>query len=60
MDAAAEAVTREQRLQDGDFLPFAAGWAQLRDGYLHWLAGIRNIRRNVPLASTRRNAAGCA
>ncbi len=33
------AVTREQRLQDGDFLPFAAGWAQLRDGYLHWLAG---------------------
>ncbi|WP_422843193.1 PD-(D/E)XK nuclease family protein [Acidovorax sp. M2(2025)] len=39
MDAAAEAVTREQRLQDGDFLPFAAGWTQLRDGYLHWLAG---------------------
>lgn len=39
MDAAAEAVTREQRLQDGDFLPFAAGWAQLRDGYLQWLAG---------------------
>jgi ATP-dependent helicase/nuclease subunit B len=39
MDAAAEAVTRQQRLQDGDFLPFAAGWAQLRDGYLHWLAG---------------------
>nr|WP_295941401.1 PD-(D/E)XK nuclease family protein [uncultured Acidovorax sp.] len=39
MDAAAEAVTREQRLQDGDFLPFAAGWAQLRDGYLQWLGG---------------------
>ena len=39
MDAAAEAVTRQQRLQDGDFLPFAAGWTQLRDGYLHWLAG---------------------
>ena len=39
MDAAAEAVTREQRLQDGDFLPFAAGWTQLRDGYLQWLAG---------------------
>lgn len=39
MDAAAEAVTRQQRLQEGDFLPFAAGWAQLRDGYLHWLAG---------------------
>ena len=26
-------------LQDGDFLPFAAGWPQLRDGYLQWLAG---------------------
>ncbi|MDH4416257.1 MAG: PD-(D/E)XK nuclease family protein [Acidovorax sp.] len=39
MDAAAEVVTREQRLQEGDFLPFAAGWTQLRDGYLHWLAG---------------------
>lgn len=39
MDAAAEAVTHAQRLQDGDFLPFAAGWPQLRDGYLRWLAG---------------------
>ncbi|WP_298211298.1 PD-(D/E)XK nuclease family protein [Acidovorax sp.] len=37
MDAAAEVVTREQHLQDGDFLPFAAGWEQLRDGYQHWL-----------------------
>lgn len=38
MDAAAEAATHLQRLQEGEFLPFAAGWAQLRDGYLHWLA----------------------
>ncbi len=38
MDSAAHAVTREQRLGEGDFLPFAAGWPQVRDGYLHWLA----------------------
>ncbi|KQO24350.1 exonuclease [Acidovorax sp. Leaf76] len=38
MDAAAQAVTREQRLGEGDFLPFAAGWPQVRDGYLRWLA----------------------
>ncbi len=40
MDAAAERVTREQRLQEaGEFLPFASGWPALRDGYLQWLAG---------------------
>ena len=38
MDAAADAVTREKGLGAGDFLPFAAGWPQVRDGYLHWLA----------------------
>jgi len=38
LDAAAQAVTRQQRLGEGDFLPFAAGWPQVRDGYLHWLA----------------------
>lgn len=37
MDAAAEAVTREQRLASGEFLPFASGWRALRDGYLRWL-----------------------
>lgn len=40
MDAAAEQVTREQRLAEaGEFLPFASGWPALRDGYLQWLAG---------------------
>ncbi len=40
MDAAAEQVTREQRLTEaGEFLPFASGWPALRDGYLQWLAG---------------------
>lgn len=38
MDAAAHAVTAEQGLNEGDFLPFAAGWPQVRDGYLRWLA----------------------
>jgi ATP-dependent helicase/nuclease subunit B len=38
MDAAAQAVTRQQGLGEGDFLPFAAGWPQVRDGYLRWLA----------------------
>jgi ATP-dependent helicase/nuclease subunit B len=38
MDAAAHAVTRQQGLSDGEFLPFAAGWAQVRDGYLRWFA----------------------
>ncbi|MFN4120480.1 PD-(D/E)XK nuclease family protein [Acidovorax sp.] len=38
MDHAAHAVTQAQRLGEGDFLPFAAGWPQVRDGYLRWLA----------------------
>ena len=38
MDSAAQAVTLEQGLNEGDFLPFAAGWPQVRDGYLRWLA----------------------
>lgn len=27
-----------QRLGEGEFLPFAAGWPAVRDGYLQWLA----------------------
>jgi ATP-dependent helicase/nuclease subunit B len=38
LDIAADDVTREQRLEQGDFLPFAAAWPQVRDGYLTWLA----------------------
>ena len=38
MDSAAQAVTQQQGLGGGDFLPFAAGWPQVRDGYLRWLA----------------------
>jgi ATP-dependent helicase/nuclease subunit B len=38
IDAAADRVTREQDLPADEFLPFAAAWPQLREGYLKWLA----------------------
>jgi ATP-dependent helicase/nuclease subunit B len=38
LDIAAEEVTRLQRLEPGEFLPFSAAWPQVRDGYLGWLA----------------------
>jgi ATP-dependent helicase/nuclease subunit B len=37
LDQAAAATTRERGLDDGDFLPFAAVWPAVRDGYLAWL-----------------------
>lgn len=37
LDIAADEVTREQGLEEGEFLPFAAAWPQVRDGYLAWL-----------------------
>jgi len=39
LDTAAQTAQQTHGLPEGDFLPFAAGWPQLRDGYLHWLAG---------------------
>jgi ATP-dependent helicase/nuclease subunit B len=39
LDRIADDVTRSQRLDEGEFLPFAAAWPQVRDGYLAWLAG---------------------
>lgn len=38
MDEAAARATREQQLPEGDFLPYASAWPQLRAGYLDWLA----------------------
>jgi ATP-dependent helicase/nuclease subunit B len=38
LDAVARQVTQEQGLDDGEFLPFAATWPQVRDGYLAWLS----------------------
>ena len=37
IDICAQEVTRDMRLEQGEFLPFAATWPQLRDGYLAWL-----------------------
>ncbi|EYC50837.1 exonuclease [Hylemonella gracilis str. Niagara R] len=37
LDAAAQAVAREQRLADDEFLPFQVAWPRLREGYLDWL-----------------------
>ncbi|MCJ0763059.1 PD-(D/E)XK nuclease family protein [Variovorax terrae] len=38
LEQAAEATTRAMHLDDGEFLPFAAAWPQVREGYLDWLA----------------------
>ncbi|MEP6824049.1 MAG: PD-(D/E)XK nuclease family protein, partial [Ramlibacter sp.] len=37
LEITAGEVTRDQGLDDGEFLPFAAAWPQARDGYLAWL-----------------------
>jgi ATP-dependent helicase/nuclease subunit B len=38
LDDAAKAQSKAMGLSEDDFLPFAASWPQVRDGYLHWLA----------------------
>jgi ATP-dependent helicase/nuclease subunit B len=38
LEITAQEVTRAQRFEEGEFLPFAAAWPQVRDGYLAWLA----------------------
>jgi ATP-dependent helicase/nuclease subunit B len=37
LDQASEATTQSMGLADGEFLPFAAAWPTVRDGYLRWL-----------------------
>jgi ATP-dependent helicase/nuclease subunit B len=37
LDGAAEAETLSMGLPEGEFLPFAAAWPALRNGYLGWL-----------------------
>jgi ATP-dependent helicase/nuclease subunit B len=39
MAAAEREATREFGLSEAEFLPFAAAWPAVRDGYLEWLAG---------------------
>jgi ATP-dependent helicase/nuclease subunit B len=38
LEDASLATTRLMGLADGEFLPFAAAWPAVRDGYLRWLA----------------------
>jgi ATP-dependent helicase/nuclease subunit B len=38
LNAASEATTQSMDLGEGEFLPFAAAWPTVRDGYLRWLA----------------------
>lgn len=38
LDAASEAATQAMDLGEGEFLPFAAAWPTVREGYLRWLA----------------------
>jgi ATP-dependent helicase/nuclease subunit B len=38
LDDCAREALRELRLEEGEFLPFEAGWPAMRDGYLAWLA----------------------
>jgi len=37
LDAASTATTESMGLDDGEFLPFAAAWPTVREGYLRWL-----------------------
>ena len=39
LDITAAEVTRTLGLEEGEFLPFAAAWPQVRQGYLAWLQG---------------------
>jgi ATP-dependent helicase/nuclease subunit B len=38
LDAASVATTESMALPEGEFLPFAAAWPAVREGYLDWLA----------------------
>ncbi len=39
INIAAEQATRKLALSDSEFLPFAAAWPKVAEGYLAWLAG---------------------
>ena len=38
LDETAQEVTRSMRFEESEFLPFAAAWPKVREGYLEWLA----------------------
>lgn len=39
IESAAQRATQELGLSDAEFLPFAAAWPAVREGYLEWLVG---------------------
>ncbi|MCX8518298.1 MAG: PD-(D/E)XK nuclease family protein [Rhodoferax sp.] len=47
LDAAAEVETRRLDLPQGEFLPFAASWPAVRDGYLNWLGAYQTTEGAV-------------
>ena len=60
LDAAAEQATRNMALAEGEFLPFAAAWPRVREGYLAWLAAFEaggarfeqaEVEKNTPLGA---------
>jgi len=60
LDAAADQATRNMALAQGEFLPFAAAWPRVRDGYLAWLASFEaggarfeqgEVAREMPLGA---------
>jgi ATP-dependent helicase/nuclease subunit B len=38
LDIAAQEVTQSMRFEESEFLPFAAAWPKVREGYLDWLS----------------------
>jgi ATP-dependent helicase/nuclease subunit B len=58
LDALADAVALEQGLGDAEFLPFWAGWPQLRDGYLKWLESHEAVAGFEQAEATREQPLG--
>lgn len=49
LQAAADATTASMGLMEGEFLPFAASWPAVRDGYLEWVP--QHIQTGAAFAS---------
>lgn len=49
LDAASALVTRRMGLSEAEFLPFAAAWPAVREGYLQWL--LEHVQTDAQFAS---------
>ncbi|MEO5671313.1 MAG: PD-(D/E)XK nuclease family protein [Ramlibacter sp.] len=47
LDVSAQEITRSMRFDESEFLPFAAAWPKVRDGYLAWLVRHEAAERAV-------------